>query len=352
MPSPLEASLTICSTFSTAGVHSESVQIASVSLEDVARNSNTNLDGIFNRVTSLDGGQEATDAGISTSVSVLNVFLGDCRDGNFVGSRFFAFTVANANKDGLRSLSDDGDTVTLGVGLLVEAHVSGSSGTVLGFESLLLSESAGLIFVAEGVIGVLNGVHHIVEVGEQEEGSSDVEGHRLVVLSAVASNLSHGFSIRSDEESGGVDELSRLEVAHVLVEVRSGVLARGSEVSAKSTLFSNDDTSAGSGRSIIINRHDGFHTELLAAVNDDIGVVILSNTSEVSDTSALNIVLSEEVGTSTGRVEASTTGRSHVVVVFISEDLSVDGHVAFFCEAGGSLCEVVFSEHGIVIVVS
>lgn len=213
MPSPLEASLTICSTFSTAGVHSESVQIASVSLEDVARNSDSDLDGLFNGVTSLDSGHEATDAGITTSVSVLNVFLSDSGDGDLVGGGFFAFSVANANEDGLGSLSDDGDTVTLGVGLLVHAHVLGSSGAVLGFESLLLGESAGLIFVAEGEIGVLNGVHNFIEVGEQEEGSGDVEGHRLVVLSAVASNLFHGFSVGSDEESGGVDELSGLEVA-------------------------------------------------------------------------------------------------------------------------------------------
>jgi len=195
VPSPSEASLTICSTFGTAGVHSESFEVASIFLEDMARNSDSYLDGVFNGVTSLHGGQEATDAGITTSVSVDDLVLADRRDGDLILGRFLTFSVTNANKDGLSSLSDNGDTVALGVGLLVGAHVLGSSGAVSSLESLLLSKSTGLIFVAEGVIGVLNGVHHFIEVGEEEEGSSDVEGHRLVVLSAVASNLFHGFGV-------------------------------------------------------------------------------------------------------------------------------------------------------------
>lgn len=257
----------------------------------------------------MHGGHEASDAGITTSVSVDNLLLGDSGDRDFHVDGLFAFTLTDVDNDGLSSLSDDRDTISLGVGLLELAHVLTGSTSIGSLESLFLSKSAGLIFVAEDVIGVLNSVHHIIEVGEEEEGSSDVENHRLIVISTVFTNLSHSFNVGSNEESSGVDHVGGGKVAHVFIEMSGGVLARGSKVSAESTLFSNDDTSARSSRGLGINGEDGLHVVGLAAVRDNSSVLIVSDTSEVGDTSGLSLVLLENVGSSTGRVESSTTGR-------------------------------------------
>jgi len=232
----------------------------------------------------LNGGQEASNAGITTSVSINDFGAVDSRDSN--GLDFaLTFAIRDGNDNWLSTLGDDRDTVTLGVCFFVVSHVFGSGFTVFRLESLLLSKSAGLIFVAEGVIGVLNGIHNFIEVSEEEERSSDVESHRLVVLSAVASNLAHGLNVRGDEESGDVNHLGGFQIAHVSIEMRSRVFARSGKVSAEGTLFSDDDTSARSSGGLGIYRHDGFHVELGAALYNDFTIVIVSNASQVANTS-------------------------------------------------------------------
>jgi len=203
----------------------------------VAGKGDSLLDGFFERLAGVHGGEEATDAGVTASVGVDDLLLGNGGDLDLHHLGLLSFTLADGDDDGLGSLSDNSDTVALGVGLLEVGHELGGSSTVFGLESLLLGEGGGLVLVAEDVIGVLNGIEDIVVVGEEEEGSSDVESHGLVVLGAVASDLSHGLNVGGDEEGGGVDDLGRSEVGHVLVEVRCGVLARGGKVGAETSSF-------------------------------------------------------------------------------------------------------------------
>jgi hypothetical protein len=172
----------------------------------------SHLESVFEGLAHLETGQEGTDEGITTSVGILPLLLLDVGDldGQNLGLDTFSFT--DADDERLGSLGDDGDTSTLGVSLLVGAHVFASSESILSLESLLLGEGAGFIFIAESVVGVLNGVHDFIEVGVEEEGSGDVESHRLVVGGAVATDLLHGISVGSDEESSGVNEVGGLEV--------------------------------------------------------------------------------------------------------------------------------------------
>lgn len=222
-----------------------------VALDDHCGQLDSFLDGVFEGEAACHALEEATDAGVAGSVRVNDLFPINFRDGH-LDDGGVAARVGCGDDDGLGSLSDHGDARALLVSFLVVADKLGSLKAVACLEALLLSHHTAFVLIAEDKIGVFDRVHDVVIVGVDDPGRRDIEQEGLVILRAVAANLTHRLGVGGDEEGRGVDMPGGLEEPDVLVQVRGRVFDAGTEVGTKTALLAYDDSSTCSCRCILV----------------------------------------------------------------------------------------------------
>lgn len=190
-------------------------------------------------------GNKSTAEGISSTVTVNNLVLGDGNNG-VLRDR----AISLGNNGAVDSLGEDNKTLTLGVDLGELGNVSGNSLDILGVGQVMGNGiGLGLTLVTKDNIHV--GHDLIQDLGEElgDEGSRQVHGEGLVLGSSVLSDLKDTFRGDGQEVTLDVVDLGTLDQVPgvVTLDVVDGEFLSGRELGDEGAVMARDQGSAGTG---------------------------------------------------------------------------------------------------------
>lgn len=190
----------MCDYFSELGFGRES---ASGSLDNFTAAVDTSLDAGLDVLVLDVVGEESSNEGISSTVGIDDEGRVKRRDLNKFDFRIASVSFLGGNNNGVLTLSDHDNSLSLFVGLLM---LSKSLGNLLKissatFDLIDISIDASFIFIAPNEIGKLKSFLDLVGVELHYESSGKVEAEWLVDLSAVLHSFKLGFGVAGNEES-------------------------------------------------------------------------------------------------------------------------------------------------------
>lgn len=109
---------------------------------------------------------------------------------------------------------------------------------------VVLGERVSLVFVAEEVVSVFEGLSNLVALELDEEDGGEVEAEGLSTGGGILSDLDEGVVVGGDEEARSVEDLGVLEVGHVVLQVLERVVQSCSQVGAEGSLLLVDNNGA------------------------------------------------------------------------------------------------------------
>ena len=119
-------------------------------------------------------------------------------------------------------------------------------------DAIGLGETSGLVFVAEEIVSMLQGIENLSAFELNQEGSREVQAHGLVCLGSILANFSQSIVVGSDEEARGVKNFCLLDEGKVCLQVLCGELQASSKVGDKAALLVVDNDCAGASWRVLI----------------------------------------------------------------------------------------------------
>lgn len=196
--------------------------------------------------------QEGSCEAIAGTVGVNDLVMGNVGDDILHALEVLSFLVLGDN-NGVLTLSDDGNSGSLGVDFFPLGYGNCDVHEVIVFDLVDLSEALGLILVAEHVVGMLKNSIYLISVELYQEAGREVVPEGLVVLGCESRIVHQGVEVGGDEEGGGVEEGGLLEGLLVGCQVLNSILYAGCQVGTEGTLLLVDEDGTRPGRGLLIN---------------------------------------------------------------------------------------------------
>ena len=281
--------------------------------------------------------KEASSESITSTSGVGNVLFV-----NGVYSELLDLVLALDGDNGrLGALSDDGGALALLVGLGEVCEVLGDGWDVLGVEAVRLSVGNGLGLVSDNVVPVGSSLVELVLEKLGDERSREREHERLVLLCGLLAQSQDGGNRDGEMVSSHEVVLGLLDPVPVFLQMLDLVLVGGSQIGAHAPVMAGDDDTASAGGVRLIDSVDSLQADLLVGLDEQIGVLVLSDAAEKDDR-----LLRKDVLDSSGRVLGGTTGVEVCFVVV--QQLLVQAHVLLLGENGVVGLEAILVEQGLV----
>ena len=184
--------------------------------------------------------------------------------------------------NGVLTLSDYGNSGSLGVDLLPLGDGNGDVHEVSIFDLVDLSEALGLILVAEHVVGMLENSIYLISVELYQEAGREVVPEGLIVLGGESRIVHKGVEVGGDEEGGGIEEGCLLERLLVGCQVLNFILYAGGQVGTEGALLLVDEDGTRACRGLLINGKVPFNVGALKLSLEGPPDLIVTNATEES----------------------------------------------------------------------
>jgi hypothetical protein len=146
---------------------------APVLLDDLAREPRAGLHGGLEGLALHDLREEGSSEAVTGAVGVNDLVMGNVGDDVLHALEVLSLLVLG-DDDGVLTLSDDGNSGSLGVDLLPLRDGDGNVHEVSIFDLVDLGEALGLIFVAENVVSMLKNSIDFISVELDQEAGREI----------------------------------------------------------------------------------------------------------------------------------------------------------------------------------
>jgi len=195
---------------------------------------------------------EGSGEAVAGTVGVNDLVVGNFGDDILHALEVLSLLVLG-DDNGVLTLSDYGNSGSLGVDFFPLGDGDGDVHEVTIFDLVDLSEALGLILVAEHVVGMLENSIYLISVELDQEAGREVVPEGLVVLGGESRIVHKGVEVGGDEEGGGIEERCLLEGLLVGCQVLNLILYAGGQVGTEGTLLLVDEHCTRPGRGLLID---------------------------------------------------------------------------------------------------
>ena len=138
--------------------------------------------------------EEGSGEAVACTVGVNDLVMGNVGDDVLHALEVLSLLVLG-DDNGVLTLSDDGNSGSLGVDLLPLGDGDGNVHEVSIFDLVDLGEALGLIFVAENVVGMLENSIDFISVELDQEAGREIVAKGLVVLGGESGIVHKGIEV-------------------------------------------------------------------------------------------------------------------------------------------------------------
>jgi hypothetical protein len=271
----------------------------------------THVDGLLERFTLYDTGDEASGESITSTVGVIDLVVADRVDGDFFDVS--VTTILRADGDGrVGALGEDYCPWALAVLLGHVGDLLRNLFDVLGLNVVRFGEGGGFGLVADQNVDVRQDLVERVLEELRDEGCGKVEdellhqvilrispnrvmsGTYLVLSGSFLSKRLDGWHADSQVEATNVEDLSILDLLPdaLLLQVLDLVVVGGSEIGAHGAVVAGDNNTAATRGSLLVVEVFGLDTSVGRDLFESLAVLVLANTADVEDRLGLQNVCS------------------------------------------------------------
>lgn len=196
-----------------------------------------------------------------------------------------AVLLCDGGDGGVSALRDD-DGARLGSVLLGEfGDQFGDLGDILGLVTVGLCEGESLGLIADDVVGEWRDGVELIFEELRDERSGEAQGEGLVLGRCLFGDGEDRRDANGQEEAANVVVLGFLDERPDggLLKVVELVLVRGRKMGAEGAVVAGDDNTAAAGGNGLVDAVFGVQTGFLAGFGKDVGVLVLTDATDVHD---------------------------------------------------------------------